>query len=86
MKRNIKAWAGVAIILIVIFVTITNLPIGAKSEDNTSHNELMSAMGISKTGEKLKAPDFALKDLNGKKIRLSNLRGKVVLINFWTTW
>lgn len=33
------------------------------------------------------APDFALKTLEGKTVRLSELRGKkVVLINFWATW
>lgn len=30
--------------------------------------------------------DFTLKDLSGKKVTLSQLRGKVVLINFWATW
>ena len=33
-----------------------------------------------------KAPDFALKDLNGKTVSLSSLRGKVVLLNFFATW
>ena len=32
------------------------------------------------------APDFTLPTLSGAPIRLSNLRGKVVLINFWVTW
>jgi len=33
------------------------------------------------------APDFSLKTLDGKTVRLSDLRGKkVVLINFWATW
>jgi thiol-disulfide isomerase/thioredoxin len=32
------------------------------------------------------APDFSLKDLNGKNIRLSEQKGKVVLIDFWATW
>jgi thiol-disulfide isomerase/thioredoxin len=33
------------------------------------------------------APDFALKSLpDGKEIRLSSLRGKAVLVNFWATW
>ena len=32
------------------------------------------------------APDFALVDLNDKEVRLSNLRGKVVFLNFWATW
>jgi peroxiredoxin len=29
------------------------------------------------------APDFTLSDLQGKEVRLSALRGKVVLLNFW---
>ncbi len=32
------------------------------------------------------APDFLLEDVDGKKRRLSDLRGKVVLVNFWATW
>lgn len=33
-----------------------------------------------------KAPDFSLKDLKGKTVKLSGLRGKPVLIDFWATW
>jgi peroxiredoxin len=32
------------------------------------------------------APDFVLKDLAGKTVRLSDYRGKVVLLNFWGTF
>ncbi len=32
------------------------------------------------------APDFSLKGLQGEKISLSDLKGKVVLINFWASW
>lgn len=32
------------------------------------------------------APDFSLLDLDGKTVKLSDLQGKAVLINFWTTW
>jgi len=32
------------------------------------------------------APDFELKDLNGRIARLQDLRGKAVVLNFWTTW
>lgn len=32
------------------------------------------------------APEFTLEDLKGSKISLSNLSGKVVLLNVWATW
>jgi thiol-disulfide isomerase/thioredoxin len=32
------------------------------------------------------APDFTLESLDGKSMRLSDLRGKAVLLNFWATW
>ena len=32
------------------------------------------------------APDFNLKDANGRDVNLADLKGKVVLVNFWATW
>lgn len=32
------------------------------------------------------APDFELPDLNSQKIRLSDFRGKKIILNFWASW
>ena len=36
--------------------------------------------------ERRPAPEFALKDADGKEYKLSDYKGKVVLLNFWATW
>ncbi|HEV7786663.1 MAG TPA: redoxin domain-containing protein, partial [Thermoanaerobaculia bacterium] len=32
------------------------------------------------------APDFALETLDGRKVALHELRGSVVVLDFWATW
>ena len=36
--------------------------------------------------KEIEKADFTLKDMKGKKVTLSELRGKIVLVNFWATW
>lgn len=37
-------------------------------------------------GKGLSAPNFSLPDLEGKKVSLTDFKGKVVLLNIWATW
>jgi cytochrome oxidase Cu insertion factor (SCO1/SenC/PrrC family) len=46
----------------------------------------MSAFGVVKFNQGIIAPSFKVEDLYGKLVRLEDFRGKVVLLNFWTTW
>jgi peroxiredoxin len=37
-------------------------------------------------GDNPPAPDFTLTDANGQSVTLSDLRGQVIMINFWASW
>ncbi len=54
---------------------------GSKRLDN-----LMRSLGIQKMGKDVAAPDFELDNLDGKKVRLKDYRGKIILLNFMATW
>jgi peroxiredoxin len=41
---------------------------------------------LKSTSARSLAPDFNLKDANGRDVKLTDLKGKVVLVNFWATW
>jgi peroxiredoxin len=42
--------------------------------------------GASRAAQHSPAPDFSLPDLSGQTLRLSDYRGKVILLDFWATW
>jgi len=46
-------------------------------------NEAIPTVGL-EIGDR--APDFSLQTSNGKTLKLSDLRGKPVVLNFWATW
>ncbi len=48
-------------------------------------DRLLDDMGVIKISQALPI-EIELKDLNGRLVRLSDFRGKIVFLNFWTTW
>jgi hypothetical protein len=48
-------------------------------------NHFWDDLGVVKIDEKLMAPTFTLRDLNGKEVKLEDHRGKNVFLNFWAT-
>ena len=47
---------------------------------------LWEAAGVTRAAKSVEAPGFALPDPDGRHTTLESLRGRVVLLYFWTTW
>lgn len=96
MNKNIAIWVVAAVLVIVAIGTVQGFNANTKlaEEKNAALSQTeVTAPTVSATAsngdsstEKTLAPDFALKDLSGKTVKLSDLRGKKVYINFWATW
>jgi peroxiredoxin len=67
-----------------VFIAFTST--NAKNDGKASLSE--EGADATKNNETAKslAPDFSLKSLSGKELKLSDYKGKVVVLNFWATW
>lgn len=52
----------------------------------TESQEKLASIGFQLPIEPFKAPEFSLSTLEGEEVSLSDLRGKVIFLNFWATW
>jgi peroxiredoxin len=82
-----KTRIGVIIAIVVLgilgygYLTDINSMVLAENQSNQQNSD-----STAEQPEKFEAPDFTLKNIEGKDIRLSDLKGKIVFINFWATW
>ena len=65
--------------LILNGIARSGTPFGGATDPGAGASASALAVGSS-------APDFELESLSGERVRLSDLRGHPVLINFWATW
>jgi peroxiredoxin len=70
------------VVIVVLILVVTGMLMAGKYLVRKSGPAVAAAGSIK--GQP--APDFELKELDGHALRLSDLRGKAVLLNFWATW
>ncbi len=75
MNTNIRKYLSA----LFLFCAVNAIPLAASAD-------LFEQFGVSRPRTSKPAPDFALKDVNGQTISLSQLKGKPILLNFWATW
>jgi peroxiredoxin len=51
-----------------------------------AEDDVFQALQASRFPERLEAPDFSLPSVSETNTKLSDFKGKVVLLNFWATW
>ena len=68
----------------IILAAFAMMAIAAPQSASAQQEAEIEATTIIKQGQK--APDFTVEMVDGDKVTLSSLKGKIVLINFWATW
>ena len=66
-----------------LMLLLSAMSLHAQNSETTASAE-MEAASIVKVGDV--APDFTVQMLDGSSFKLSEAKGKVVLLNFWATW
>ena len=69
--------------LVTLLAFAAVMPVNAQNGADSMLKRMQDA-SIVETGDY--APDFSVEMLDGRILKLSELKGKVVLLNFWATW
>ena len=74
----------VAVVVVVAVVAITVAVIASNDNEPSPQLKGVAQANSAKVGEV--APDFELETVDGSTVRLSDFRGRPVVVNFWASW
>ncbi len=86
---NWEGWIALIMLTLVWFVLgamAVVIVVEGKLPQPEESERAVKALLVQERSHSPLAPDFSLKNLAGKEVKLSDYQGKVVVINFWATW
>jgi cytochrome c biogenesis protein CcmG/thiol:disulfide interchange protein DsbE len=84
--NNSKLFLSVLIMLMAVLMLNCTADKANGSDKKPAEQKTSKTAAESQNDRYVSAPDFALEDLDGNVVRLSDYKGKVVFLNFWATW
>lgn len=76
------------VLFAVTFLMFLGACADAQPEKKQASNSKSANMPVAENTKKATAhaPEFSLKDMDGNQVKLSDYKGKVVILDFWATW
>ena len=92
-KKTVLFLAGASLVLLIFGASVLYRQLADRVEldnlagtDSTTQNQQSSAGAADQDQTKQLPPDFTVVDAEGREVKLSDFRGKPVVVNFWASW
>jgi peroxiredoxin len=85
-RHQKKSWVTLAFMAILCVILLAMLLIWPAAPAKAQNAERPTPEQATLIKDGMVAPDFEVEMFDGSKVKLADLKGKVVLLNFWATW
>ena len=85
-RHQKKSWVTLAFMAILCIILLAALLVWPMAPAKAQNQERPTPEAATLIKDGMVAPDFEVEMFDGSKVKLADLKGKVVLLNFWATW